>query len=1121
VFSSMINPYRLTNKIMTSIFARTFAFIFLILFIPFSVSANANGSGCVTSALQEALLERENSSAALPLKPSSNIYSERTELIDQAKKTLSGADLKEFENWYYSHFFFDRQQILRESLESESFGIHEPQSFKTKGEDPFLAYQRTREKLFQKSFYDLTLDDIKAVQRDLLSKDTIADSAGRSSLGTKARNSENIPDSALGRIRGGSEVYYDPNDAKTIRQSPIRLTTGKEISDLPKSDEAIRANNPKLTPNVAENKVWYTRLKDWESYRAHLSPETTSLIERLKAEIHPVNDRDWLNPKFSEARQRFITEILDNTLSSFKKNLALAKTQDDVIKSSADFYHEYMSIHPFLNGNGRSARLLIERALEQRGLPPPIWTAFGEDVVLSSNDFRSLFEDSVNLSNRFHKDLQDTIAAGRDYHFVPTAFLSPEISAAQAAYVDPEEFMTWVANSSHKVNGPADSAIQQSVADFEKWKNDFKYSDGHTIELATPTFQKTFGKLSPTPEAFQTKLEKYYDNKPIYRGVPSYHVPTNQEIVEVMVKPTGVVNGMGVKGDLEEIKSLFDQFNVEMARETKMLEKRAKKHARGFFKGYKQSGYASFSYDPEIADGFSVSDEKGVKTQYFVEAKSRKPASLRTAEAAGKLKKTGYEHEEEELLLGSADPESIELVKVKQAGQDGEKIAIRKSFDTVALMELDSAGVIKKQETYHIARNGEIKLIDTFVPESKTIRLTPYIGASGTQKVLNSDSSLAIQTNLERLKPAARVQMGGLIDRYGLDKSEALGSGLSNMIEFTDTKLVDQLADLAKNKGLEAEFEKLMTFPGHRIPDKFKEPGLADALLRSFSEKVTETDKKKILDIFANPQRDLGVQTMTFYREILHNIADEVHPMSIDEQIVKIGNKEVVIQLKQKKGIIQSRDVTQSDWNKSTARSQAYVESAQKKYKIKIADPELTNLTLKNKDSIYLFHDPKTNTDGVIVGRNIYKSKISAAAGSAAPEKMTVQDWQFEHKQALLVGVKMDQAGQAKLISSLDHSIRAGEASEAGKGSQIIEKLTEAGVTGLTADLKKNPWKKQVAQLIKGAPADPRINGIYLWKKDLLNTQSHINLVLGTVVGVDAAAMTGMFIWMYTSAHRH
>ena len=59
----------------------------------------------------------------------------------------------------------------------------------------------------------------------------------------------------------------------------------------------------------------------------------------------------------------------------------LTKEQDNELMIAADAHFRLVSIHPFVDGNGRTARLLMNLLLLQAGYPPAIIRKEGPQTV--------------------------------------------------------------------------------------------------------------------------------------------------------------------------------------------------------------------------------------------------------------------------------------------------------------------------------------------------------------------------------------------------------------------------------------------------------------------------------------------------------------------------------------------------------------------------------------------------------------------------------------------------------------------------------------------------------------------------------------------------------------------
>lgn len=68
---------------------------------------------------------------------------------------------------------------------------------------------------------------------------------------------------------------------------------------------------------------------------------------------------------------------------------ALRQPDVDHVKLGAEFVQRFVSLHPFQDGNGRTARLVMDRILAEGGIPPPILKDMGADVTLSREQYEA------------------------------------------------------------------------------------------------------------------------------------------------------------------------------------------------------------------------------------------------------------------------------------------------------------------------------------------------------------------------------------------------------------------------------------------------------------------------------------------------------------------------------------------------------------------------------------------------------------------------------------------------------------------------------------------------------------------------------------------------------------
>jgi hypothetical protein len=61
--------------------------------------------------------------------------------------------------------------------------------------------------------------------------------------------------------------------------------------------------------------------------------------------------------------------LMKELVTNYNPKIQKAKTVDEIINVAADFQRDYVSIHPFRDGNGRTSRLMMDYILMSKGLP--------------------------------------------------------------------------------------------------------------------------------------------------------------------------------------------------------------------------------------------------------------------------------------------------------------------------------------------------------------------------------------------------------------------------------------------------------------------------------------------------------------------------------------------------------------------------------------------------------------------------------------------------------------------------------------------------------------------------------------------------------------------------------
>ncbi|MDE0092637.1 MAG: Fic family protein, partial [Oligoflexia bacterium] len=79
-----------------------------------------------------------------------------------------------------------------------------------------------------------------------------------------------------------------------------------------------------------------------------------------------------------------VEKAVQNILKASEKQLEKAKTPKDIITAVVSMEKDLISVHPFLDGNGRTIRLLGDYVLSRHHLPPSLYPN-ESDLTMSLN----------------------------------------------------------------------------------------------------------------------------------------------------------------------------------------------------------------------------------------------------------------------------------------------------------------------------------------------------------------------------------------------------------------------------------------------------------------------------------------------------------------------------------------------------------------------------------------------------------------------------------------------------------------------------------------------------------------------------------------------------------------
>jgi len=177
-----------------------------------------------------------------------------------------------------------------------------------------------------------------------------------------------IPPSLLARLRGELtiEYTYDTNAIEggtlTLRETRLVLEEDLTIGGKPLRDHLEARNHPKAIEHMEEIATAVREIDEDAVLRTHelVLSGVDETAGRYRTSTVRIAGATFMPPPSGEVRQR----ILD-LLGWLRDN------PDELtpIELAALFHHRLVQIHPFNEGNGRTARLLMNAILIRNGYP--------------------------------------------------------------------------------------------------------------------------------------------------------------------------------------------------------------------------------------------------------------------------------------------------------------------------------------------------------------------------------------------------------------------------------------------------------------------------------------------------------------------------------------------------------------------------------------------------------------------------------------------------------------------------------------------------------------------------------------------------------------------------------
>lgn len=338
-------------------------------------------------------------------------------------------------------------------------------------------------------------------------------------------------------------------------------------------------------------------------------PQLWQNIQNYRAK-HGVNSQGK-GPEGLEAA--FTKALVEARFARYEKERAelgqvkIGINENKYIDLVADLQRDLVAIHPVLNGNGRTTRLLMNYLLTKEGLPPVRLVDPFLDVQVSQKEWREYVHKGVINSAKLQADVLYRLQNGLVIEHSPE-LIYPGIAATvdismrkqgskttvqnyAKSSVDSAQFNAFVKAqmAAHpKLRQEMDNNRLQTMSQLNELFTEFyrtktvRYileKDGKAedafLRFVDPDFVQTFGvNRSGSKERWNAKIDRWYDKEMlVWRGLADkYSQPSTKELLEYFKTPTThlvsnrvlyAVYNQG-KPLLEAIKQDFEFYNQEL-----------------------------------------------------------------------------------------------------------------------------------------------------------------------------------------------------------------------------------------------------------------------------------------------------------------------------------------------------------------------------------------------------------------------------------------------------------------------------------------------------------------------------------------------------------------------------
>lgn len=268
-----------------------------------------------------------------------------------------------------------------------------------------------------------------------------------------------------------------------------------------------------------EGYILYPCVRDWELFnrcKALLPPDSQATLG-----FYPTNDR-------------LVTALLTGFLQRFNETPPTDKTE--ILARAAELQRQFVSIHPFTDGNGRLSRLLMNAYLQRAGVAPAV-LEHGEDDLFYSKEG---WEEEVREGCERYRRLKAKAQEGTTQREV--------LDDNYTAYFDQ------VYHPTHSLPAPGDQLRHREYRAFLEGVHEgytqFRVftqaptthsgieKEGDEIEMGGLIPQEYIASWGNTrPEVQQHVRQRYYHSQEVFRGGMAEKVDAPRDILRLFLQP--------------------------------------------------------------------------------------------------------------------------------------------------------------------------------------------------------------------------------------------------------------------------------------------------------------------------------------------------------------------------------------------------------------------------------------------------------------------------------------------------------------------------------------------------------------------------------------------------------